>query len=328
MAKKVPYPFEKLIFHFKPENLSMEGGTIETAIFQEPKLLEYTLKFPKGFGFPQELLNVINSDDEITLKISQKHSDKNEVVFTGLSSAFYSRFNLENSVEKRINSINTFRFQIMLEQQAIISLVSVLETFIKSVQTDHNQNKKIYHYFTDVMKQLNKCEIARNDLELLKDDKLYSRTKEIIDYSFNLRNLYVHNGGIIDELFLKKYKNVLDKNKLGLLLRLDYADYAVIRQWLSFFIQEICRVVEGYNEVWTDYLLSTGIVLPDTRLILKTKEKDEFIISLEDGGELKGIYEDEIKTKIAENKPVNDKRTYRFQLDLGELIKKRGSPQD
>ena len=323
MAKKVPYPLEKLIFHFKPENLSMEGGTIETAIFQEPKLLEYTLKFPKGFGFPQELVKIINSNnDEITLKIFQKHSDKNEVIFTGLSSTFYSRFNSENSIEKRINDINTFRFQIMLEQQSIISLVSVLETFLKSVQTDHNQNKKIYHYFTDVMKQLKKCGITKNDLELLNDDKIYSRTKEIIDYSFNLRNLYVHNGGIIDELFLKKYKNKIDENKIKLLIRLSYTDYEAIRQWLSFFIQEICRVVEGYNNVWTDYLLSTGIILPDTKLILKTKEKEDYIISLEDGVELIGTYKDEIENKIVKDKSVNDKKTYRFQLDLGKLIEK------
>ena len=322
MTKKVLYPLEKLVFHFKPENLSMEGGTIETAIFQEPKLLEYTLKFPKGFGFPQELAKIINSDDKITLKVSEKHSDKNEVIFTGLSSTFYSRFNSDNSIENRINSINTFRFQIMLEQQSIISLVSVLETFIKSVQTDHDQNKKIYHYFTDVMKQLKKCDITRNDLELLNDDKIYSRTKEIIDYSFNLRNLYVHNGGIIDELFLKKYKNKIDENKIRLLIRLDYTDYNVIRQWLSFFIQEICRVVEGYNNVWTDYLLSTGILLPDTNLVLKTEDKEEYIISLEDGVELTGIYEDEIENKSVEDKPVNDKRTYRFQLDLGKLMKK------
>ncbi|KAF5418504.1 MAG: hypothetical protein C5S49_01660 [Candidatus Methanogaster sp.] len=173
------------------------------------------------------------------------------------------------------------------------------------------------------MKQLKKCGIARNELELLKDDNIYSRTKEIIDYSFNLRNLYVHNGGIIDELFFKKYKNEIDENKIGLLIRLDYGDYGVIRQWLSFFIQEICRIVEGYNEVWKDYLLSTGIVLPDTKLILKTEEKDQFIISLEDGVELKGIYEDEIKTKIADDKPVNDEKTYGFQLDLGELIRNK-----
>ena len=323
MTKKVPYPLEKLVFHLKPENLSMEGGTIETAIFQEPKLLEYTLKFPKGFGFPQELAKIINSDDEITLKISEKHSDKNEVIFTGLSSTLYSRFNSDNSIENRINSINTFRFQIMLEQQSIISLVSVLETFIKSVQTDHDQNKKIYHYFTDVMKQLKKCDITRNDLKLLNDDKIYSRTKEIIDYSFNLRNLYVHNGGIIDELFLKKYKNKIDENKIRLLTRLDYTDYDVIRQWLSFFIQEICRVVEGYNNVWTDYLLSTGILLPDTNLILKMEDKEEHNISLEDGVELTGIYEDEIENKSFEDKPVNDKRSYKFQLDLGKLIEKK-----
>ena len=93
MTKKMPYPLEKLSFHFKPENLSMEGGTIETAIFQEPKLLEYTFKFPKGFEFPPELVKIINPDDELTLKVSQKKSNKNEVIFTGLSSSFYSRFN-------------------------------------------------------------------------------------------------------------------------------------------------------------------------------------------------------------------------------------------
>lgn len=323
MIKKTPYPLKKLALFYEPNNLSITGGTIESAIFQEPKLLEYTIKFPKGFGFPPEFDKIINPKEGGFISLSQQHSDKDEVVFTGLSSIMYSRFISENTVDSKINLINTYRFQLMLEQQSIISLVSVLETFLKSVQTEFNKNKRIYHSFTKIMNVLGKSGIKRNNLELLTDDKIYARIKEIIDYSFNLRNLYVHNGGIIDESFYKKYDNIINIDKIGQLIRVDYSDYEVIRQWLSFFIQEICRVIEGYDDVWTDYLLSTGIVLSDINLKLIAEDKTEYNIPLQDGVELIGTYPDEIKNTTIKNKSKKNKKTYGFELDVGKLIEKK-----
>ncbi len=325
MIREIPYPVNDLILYFQPVNLSMKGGTIETASFQKPKLLEYLIRFPKGFDFPPEFLKVINSNEEITLAVSQKHSDKNEIIFTGLCSTLYSRLMSRENIETRINAINTFRFQVLLEQQSIISLVSVLETFMKSVQNDCNQESKFYyHSFKKVEKALKKCGIKIQELEYLRDKKIFSRTEEIMDYAFNLRNLFVHNGGIIDESFYEKYKNKIPSDKVGTLIRIEYKDYQVIRQWISLFIQEICRVIEGYEDVWTDYVLSNGIILPDIYLKLKAVNGNEYNIPLEDGVELIGRYDDEIESVGKEpNKEV--KTIPGFELDIGKLIKYKTS---
>ena len=323
MIRKVPYQLNKLPFYYHPSNLPYAGGTIGTAIFETPKLLKYSITLPKGFNTPIEYPNILNPDGgETTIEISQNNSGKDEIIFTGLSSTLYSELKSANSVEARIKAIDTIRFQIIMEQQSIISVVSVLETFVKSVQSDHGKPKRIHHRFSEIMKILNNCGIKKDNLELLNDEKTYSRTKEIIDYAFGLRNLYVHNGGIIDEHFYGKYKNKVDDTKIGLLIRIDYKDYIVIREWLSFFIQEICRIVEGYDDVWKDYLLSTGTVLSDINLKLITDTKDEIVIPLQDGVELKGIYEDEIKHEV-EDKTDENARTFNFQLNIGELIEKK-----
>lgn len=325
MIRKTPYPIKKLSLYYEPAKLSMSGGTIETAIFQKPKLLEYLIKFPKGFDFPP-FLKVSKTNDEITLAISQNHSGKNEIIFTGLSSTLYSKLMSKQTLDTKINAINTFRFQVLLEQQSIISLVSVLETFIKSVRDDHNpnqQNNYINHSFKKVEKVLSACGIKIQNLEYLSDNKIHNRTEEIIDYAFNLRNLFVHNGGIVDKSFYEKYKGKVSSDKIGTLIRIEYSDYVVIRQWLSFFIQEICRVIEGYDDVWTDYLLSNGIILPNINLELKAHNGEEFSIPLEDGIELIGIYNDEIES--GEKKPDKDAKTYGFQLDIGKLIEYKTS---
>lgn len=324
MIRKTPYLINELIYYFQPINLSMIGGTIETAVFQKAKLLHYTIKFPKGFNFPPEFLKIIDSNEEITLAISQNHSGKDEIIFTGLSSTLYSKIMSKDTMEARINTINTFRFQVSLEQQSIISLVSILETFIKNVQNDHKQESKFYqHSFKNVERVLKVCGIITYKLENLRDNEIHNRTEEIIDYAFNLRNLFVHNGGIVDKFFYKKYKNKISPDKIGTIIRIKYDDYKVIQQWLSFFIQEICRVIDGYNDVWTDYVLSSGIVLSDIDLKLKANNGDEFIIPLEDGVDLIGKYEDEIES--SEKKPDQDVKTYSFQLDLEKLIKSKTS---
>lgn len=330
MIKEMPYPIKKLTLYYEPAKLSMSGGTIRTAVFQKPKLLEYLVKFPKGFDFPP-FLKISKTNDEITLAFSQNHSGKNEIIFTGLTSALYSRLKSQNTNEKITDVINSFRFQVLLEQQSIISLVSVLETFIKNVRDEHihnqqNQNNYISHSFKKVEKVLSKCGIEIRKLEYLSDNKIHSRTEEIIDYAFNLRNLFVHNGGIVDKSFYEKYRGQVSTDIIGTLIRIEYSDYIVIRQWLSLFIQEICRVIEGYDDVWTDYLLSNGIMLPDYDIILKAHNGDKYSIPLEDGVELIGVYDDENDIESCEKKPEKDEITHHgFQLDIGKLIEYKTS---
>ena len=324
MLRDTPFPISKLVSFYKPENLLTEGGTIETALFVEAKLLEYAITFPKGFGFPPKLRDMLDENSETTFEMSHNHSGKNEIIFAGLSSNFYTKFLLCDDINEKIKSINTFRFRILLEQQSIISLVSVLETFIKSVQEEHNQNARMSHTFKDVTYVLKKCGIKRDGLEYLIDEKIYSRTREIINYAFDLRNLFVHNGGIIDRWFYARYPHKIHEDKIGKLIRIEYEDYNIIREWLSFFIQEVCRVIEGYNEVWTDYLLSTGIVLPDVNITLKSGD-EEYVIPLEDGVELVGKYTDEIINQSGPEKSIQDIKTYGFQLDFEKVAERKQS---
>ena len=298
MIRKYPYPIKKLVQCYIPEKLTMEGGTIESAIFENKKLLEYKLTFPKDFEFPQGFHNIErnNTDNGYTLLLSQNHSGKNEIIFTGLSSNLYSAL-MSNDIDmENIRKTHELRFQILLEQQSIISLVSVLETFIKSVQGDLNQNPIVNHNFKKIQKRLRKCGIIIRDFEFFNDSEIYKRTEEIINYSFYLRNLFVHNGGIVDKFFCEQ--NQIDEDEIGKLIRINYDDYNTIRQWISFFIQEVCRVIEGYDNVWIDYFLSTGIILSHPTLIFKLEDGTDFEIVLQDGVELIGKYEDEdMKTK-------------------------------
>lgn len=293
MIRKDPFQIKNLIQYYTPEKLTMEGGTIESAIFENKKLLEYKLTFPKNFDFPPGFHNLERNgmNSGYTLVISQNHSGKNEIIFTGLSSNLYSAI-MSNDIDmKNIQKTHELRFQILLEQQAITSLVSVLETFIKNVQDDFNQSPIVNHNFDKIRKRLRKCGIIIQDLEFFNDRAIYKRTEEIINYSFYLRNLFVHNGGIVDKYFCKQ--NQINEDKIGNLIRINYDDYNTVRQWISFFIQEVCRVIEGYDKVWTDYLLSTGIILSYPTLILKLKDGTDFEIVLQDGVELIGKYEDE-----------------------------------
>ena len=303
MIRKYPFPLKKLKLYYTPEKLTMEGGTIDSAIFENKKLLEYKLKFPKDFDFPPGFHKNENNDadDGYTLFISQNHSDKNEMIFTGISSNLYSAL-MSNDIDmENIRKTHELRFQILLEQQSIISLVSVLETFIKSVQDDFNQSSIVNHNFNKIRKRLKKCGIIIQDLEFLNDRTIYKRTEEIINYSFYLRNLFVHNGGIVDKYFCEL--NQIEQDKIGKLIRINYDDYNTVRQWISFFIQEVCRVIEGYDKVWTDYLLSTGIILSYPTLILKLEDGTDFEIVLQEGIELIGEYEDE------NGKTTNDEKS-------------------
>lgn len=325
MIKKTPYQLKNLTLFFDPKVLSMDLGTIETAIFQEPKLLTHVIRFPNDFDFSpfREIINP--KDDDIPLTISHNHSNKNDIIFAGLSSTLYSKFYSESTIEERIKLINSFRFQIILEQQSIISLISVFETFITNVLKDYKKEMRFIHNFDDIIRVLNKCEIKFDELDYFKNEIMYSRVKEIIDYSFNLRNLFVHNGGIVDEMFCKRCGAKISEDEIGKLIRISFEDYTVIRQWLSFFIQEICRVIEGYDDVWIDYLLSTGILLHNVNVNLKTFEGGEIQIPLEEGIELMVEYENENPIEILEKKTDEKNPTYSFQCDIGKIIERKSN---
>jgi hypothetical protein len=239
----------------------------------------------------QVMKHGIDGKERARFYISVNHSGKNDIVFSGNSSFFYSKL---MSSEGKNNPFKgaEYRFNLLLEQQSIISLVSTFETFLNNVLKDHQKSGKIYHNFSNVRRLLKSCEINVEELKGLKQDTILKRTKYIIDYLFQLRNLIVHKGGIIDEKFFSKYKSKLKEEDLGKVIRITYDDFVVMREWLSFFIQEVCRVIKGYEKVWTDYVQAVGIAIPEPRIVMRTEDpKEDYEIVLEDGMELEGTFD-------------------------------------
>ncbi len=292
MIKKRPFPLTKLWHYYLPKNLQMKGGTIQSAKFEKPRLLNYKIKFPKGFKFPEQFYEKgIQKDKETTLTISKNHSGKNDIIFTGNSSFIYSEV-IANDKKHDFKAISQYRIQLLLEQQSIISLVSVLETFLTNILKDSKKRGRIYHNFKAVKKVLRSCGIEVEELEGLKDDEICKRAEYNIDYLFMLRNLYVHTGGIVNEKLLRRYSRDINPDVIGKLIRVTHDDFVVMRQWLSFFIQEVCRVINGYDKVWIDYLQSSGIIIPSMGLTFKTNEGSDFNINLEEGIDLVGYFDE------------------------------------
>lgn len=325
MLRKTPYPLKKLSMYYDPKKLKMSGGTIDTAIIQEPQLLHFEFTFPKDFKYPLAFYKLgIKENEELTFKISMNNSNKNDMIFTGISSYIYSKIMTSKNPQKLIKD-SEFRFVILLEQQSIISLVSLFETFIRNVLKDFDCKTIFYNNFRDISKSLKKCGVEIENLEGLKNKEIFNRIKEILKYVFSLRNLYVHNGGIINEKFYNIYQDKLNVNSIGKLIRTSYNDYNIIRQWLSFLIQEICREIEGYENVWKDYIISSGIIVLDVDFILKTINGKDVRIKLQDGLKLKGQMIDEnikeIKAKQIIGRKNNDNlKTFHEQFDIQKLL--------
>lgn len=327
MTKKTLYKLKDLIMYYEPKNLALEGGTIEYAVFQKPTLLEYRFTFPKGFKFPPEFykLRGFNKDKEISFNLSMKHSNKNDIILCSLSSNLYTRIIHEIKKGNEYKNGMDYRFILCMEHQSLVSLVSVFENFLKNVQKDNKKNARIFNNFLSVNGALYNCNIECKNLEGLRNEKVFERAINIIDYLFNLRNLIVHNGGVVNNWFYKKYRSKINKKEIGKVIRINYEDYEIIRQWLSFFIQEVCRVNKGYDKVWTDYLISTGIILPDIFLKLKTKDGEETKIPLKDGVEIIGKYDSKSKSDKKVIRNTDKYRTFGFELDFGKLIKSKKS---
>lgn len=309
--------------YYQPHKLTMDGGTIETAIIEDPKLHHFEITFPKDFKFPPDFYKLgFPKDDEITLTLSMNHSGKNDIIFTGISSYMYSKIKSIGHLERSLN-VSEYRFILLLEQQAIISSVSLFETFISNVVKDLKYNMKVYNDFKNIKKSLDQCGIDIKNLEGMSNQEIFDRTSKILRYVFALRNLYVHNGGIINEKFYRKFQEDLSQEDIGKLIRVSYNDYQIIKEWTSFFIQEICRIIEGYDKVWKDYILSSGILILDPEIVLHSIDNEEIRIPLKDGIKLKGKIADtkvEQKDDEKNDDPDTEIRQFSQQIDIQKLL--------
>ena len=285
--KRKPYPLKRLRYYYRPNKITNEIVKISDLLFEDPKLLSYSIKIPASM-FNSELLKNENSssDEFVIMKMNEIRSDKHDVIFSGNSSYVFTKFH--DNKEKGKNQITgvDYRFELMLEQYAIISLSTTLETFVKTVLQDHQKHCKLQHYFGSVENAMKQCGIIVKNLEGFQDESLYETVQSSIDIIFWARNLYVHNGGIIDERFRKYYRRKIQRKRLGKLLRINYDEYTKLRQHMSYFIQEVCRVLTGYEDVWSDYLLSIGIVLHDPSMLLLEENGQRIEIPLDDGREI------------------------------------------
>lgn len=238
-------------WHFEGvHKLPPKGGTIETARFEKPKLQEFSATVP-GNGRSYRLTAVA------------KHSERDDMIHCGLSANLYFKLMDDASQGKPSDRklLKGYRFSLLLEQQSIVAVASVFETFVKSVIRDVKGFGHVPHNFDDISKFLKKKGINIRELGDLKNKKNYNRMKKIVDYLFLVRNLIVHNGGIIDERFRKQYNRRVKAKDLGKLIRTSHSDALAIRDWVSYLVQEICKKVPDYHDVWLDYVQSSGIVI-------------------------------------------------------------------
>ena len=231
--------------------LPPKGGTIKTARFEKPKLQEFGGIVP-GVGEPYRLTAIT------------KHSERDDMIHCGLSSNLYFKLMrgiLNGGVPDR-KHLKGFRYQLLLEQQCIVALASVFETFAKSIIKDVKRFRHVPHNFDEIEKFLLKKGIKIRDLGDLKKKNNYERTRKIVDYLFLVRNLIVHNGGIVDDPFWRKYRGRIKKKTVGKLIRIEYSDLSAMRSWVSYLVQEICKEVPDYHDVWLDFVQSVGIIIP------------------------------------------------------------------
>lgn len=243
--------FQKIPHYDGIHKLPQKGGTITRARFVKPKLQEFGGKLPAA-GAP------------LVLKAITKHSDRDDMIHCGLSASLYFRL-MQNVLDRKPPDpryLQGHRFQVLLEQQCIVALASVFETFVKSIIGDAKGFKHVPHNFEGIDDFLKKKDIKIRELGDLGKRNNYRRIKNIVDYLFLVRNLIVHNGGIVDKPFQKHYGGRLKKKMIGKLIRIDYKDISAMRSWVSYLVQEICKRVPSYDKVWLDYVQSVGIVLP------------------------------------------------------------------
>lgn len=242
--------FRRIPHYDGAHKLPPKGGTVRTARFERPRLQQYGTEISAAEG-------------AASVRISTKHSGRDDMIHCGLATNLYFRLMQKTLKGDSLDShdLGSHRFQIMLEQQCIIGLAAVFETFVKSVVSDVKGFGHVPHNFSGLEHLLAKKAIQVRELGDLKKRKHYKRMGEVVDYLFRVRNLAVHNGGIVDKPFQKRYGGLLRRNMMGKLIRIGYSDVLAIRSWTSYLVQEICKRVPGYHRVWLDYVQSVGIYL-------------------------------------------------------------------
>jgi hypothetical protein len=237
-------------WHYKGvHNLPPSRGTIKTARFEKPKL-----QFYKGA--------IATDEGPLPVEASMKHSDRDDMIHCGLATNLYFRL-MQNMLKGELpdsKDLRSYRFKIMIEKECIIGLASAFETFIKGIIIDVRGFKHVPHNFKQIEKSLRKKDIKIRKLGDLDKREHFDRMKEIVNFLFLVRNLMVHNGGIVDKPFQKYYGGSLKKNMIGQLIRIEYTDVSTIRSWTSYLVQEICKKVPDHHKVWLDYVESVGIV--------------------------------------------------------------------
>lgn len=242
--------FSRIPHYDGAHKLPPKGGTIRTARFEKPELQQYGGAMSVG-------------EKPILVGVSTKHSGRDDMIHCGLATNLYFRLMRKALKGEPLDSqdLGSSRFQIMLEQQCIIGLAAVFETFVKSIVSDLEGFRHVPHNFSGIEILLARKDIQVQELGDLKKRKHYKRMRGIVDYLFRVRNLAVHNGGIVDRPFQKHYGGLLRRNMMGKLIRIEYSDVFAIRSWISYLVQEICKKVSGYHKVWLDYIQSVGIYL-------------------------------------------------------------------
>lgn len=242
--------FKKIPHYEGVHRLPAKGGTIKTARFEKPRLMEYETVMPFDTG-------------DMPIRASIKKSDRDDMIHCGVATHFYFRIMEDVLSGKPLGRrvLRGNRFRLLLEHQCIIGLASTFEAFIKSVVSDVEGFMRVPHTFAAIEKLLQKKGIIVRELGDLRNKKNYGRMIQIVDYMFFVRNLCVHNGGIVDDSFRKHYKKNLKMKAVGKLIRIDHKDIYTMRSWVSYLVQEICKRVPRYDKVWQDYVLSVGIIV-------------------------------------------------------------------
>lgn len=249
------------------DSIQSEGGTIATARFEDPQLQYYS-------G------DVEINDNKLSIEASINHSKNNEMIYSGLSLHYYTYFHdlLENKEkELTVENVINNRFMIIIEHQAILSLASMFETFIRRL-LPRKKKRGLHQNFKSIENVLKSISIDLKTLAPLDKENHYQRMKEIIDYLFMLRNLIIHNGGVVNKSFYNRYKKQIDKSTKGKIIRVNNDDIKVIRQWISFLVQKICEQKNGYETVWQDWLFSSGIILMNKVQLFETSSNGKNII--------------------------------------------------
>lgn len=232
------------------ETMLWNHGDIEDATFEEPKLLQFTAPLPPGGPATRVAFS--------TLK-----SGANNLVTCGVACREYFTYWHKKRKGIEVPALD-YRRHLMMEQQAIISLGATVETFYRGLFKKKGVESEPNYTFGAYAGALRSIGLDVSQIGFLREPKVIPKVRDAFDLLFSLRNVIVHNGGIIDPKFYARWKKRAKKGfREGLLIRVGHSDLLGIREWVSLMIQEICRVVPGYRDVWNDYVQATGILIMD-----------------------------------------------------------------